>query len=78
MLKLTVTSIDTVHYAGDVDSVTVPGREGVMTILPHHAPLITPLLSGEIIIRVKGKEEKFVVSQGFLDIGKGETVILTE
>ncbi len=76
-MKLTISKIDKVLWAGDAESVTVPSTGGELTILAHHMPLITTLKAGTIIVKKKDeKPEKFEISSGFLEVGKTETVIL--
>ncbi|MCI0533241.1 F0F1 ATP synthase subunit epsilon [bacterium] len=78
MLNLTITTIDKILYKGGAKSVTVPAREGVMTVLPHHIPLITPLDSGIILVKPEGEgvAQAFEIKKGFLEVGKEETTIL--
>ena len=76
-MKLTISQIDKVLLSDDVESVTVPGTSGEMTVLAHHMPLITTLKRGTITVKHKeGKPEVFEIDSGFLEIGKTETVIL--
>lgn len=76
-MKLTISKIDQVLFSGEVESVTVPGRAGEMTVLLHHMPLITTLKTGKIVVTHQGgKQEEFSVTSGFLEVGKWETVIL--
>lgn len=75
-MKLTITEIDKILFFGDADSVRVPGKEGEMTILAHHMPLISTLGAGEIVVSSGEKIEIFPVVSGFIDIGKTETTIL--
>ena len=44
----------------EVDLVVLPGIEGELAILPGHAPLVTKLDSGQLLIRA-GKEEQNLV-----------------
>ena len=76
-MKLTISKIDKILWAGDAESVTVPGSAGEMTILAHHMPLITTLKAGKITVREQdGKKEEFTIPSGFLEVGKAESVIL--
>ncbi len=76
-MKLTISQIDKVLLSGDVESVTVPGASGEMTVLAHHMPLITTLKAGTITVKYKDKmPEEFLVASGFIEVGKTETVIL--
>lgn len=76
-MKLTISKIDKVLWSGDADSVTVPGTAGELTILAHHMPIITTLVSGKITVKyAEGSPEEFTIDSGFLEVGKEETVIL--
>lgn len=65
-------------FSGEVDSVSLPGSEGRMGILPNHAPLLTALGYGEIITYKDGKEEYFAVGGGFVEIQPTKVVILAD
>lgn len=76
-MKLTISKIDKVLWQGDAESVTVPSRGGILTILGHHMPLITILKEGSVIVKPKeGTPSEFPIQSGFLEVGKTETVIL--
>ena len=65
-------------YADDVEVLVAPGIEGELGILPHHAPLMTALQPGEIMIR-KGAEETYLaVSGGFLEVMGNQVTILAD
>ncbi|NCB97372.1 MAG: F0F1 ATP synthase subunit epsilon [Bacteroidia bacterium] len=58
-------------FKGEVTSVTVPGTEGLFTILDKHAPIISLLDSGRIIIRLaeSGDEKSFdVPDSGYVKV----------
>jgi F-type H+-transporting ATPase subunit epsilon len=61
-----------------VDEVVAPGREGELTVLPKHAPLLTMIQPG-IMRLVKGGEEVDVaVSGGFLEVRGDRVTILAD
>lgn len=61
-----------------VDSVTVPGREGELGILPGHAALISGLKSG-ILTYVKGGDmRKMVVAGGFVEVSNDRVSVLAD
>jgi F-type H+-transporting ATPase subunit epsilon len=62
----------------DVDMVVVPGSEGEMGILPRHAPVLTTLGFGELIVRKRGAEESFAIYGGVIDIRPGKVVVLAD
>ena len=65
--------------SGDVEQVLVPGAEGDMTVLAHHAPLLTTLRPGLLDIGLPGGEhQRFFIRGGFAEIGPSGLTILAE
>ncbi|NJN44531.1 MAG: F0F1 ATP synthase subunit epsilon, partial [Anaerolineae bacterium] len=54
-IRCEIVSQDRMVWEGDADMVTLPGTDGEMGILPHHAPLLSTLQFGVIKVRVKGQ-----------------------
>ena len=75
---LEIIALDKVAYEDDVDVVVLPGMDGQLGILPRHAPIITVLQPGEIIIRKGGEEFPFAVSGGFAQITPDRVIILAD
>ena len=61
-----------------VESVRVPGADGVVGILPRHAPLMTTLAPGELIMRKGEEEESFFVTGGFLEVRDNQVAVLAD
>ncbi len=62
----------------DVDMVVAPGAEGVVGILPRHAPLLTTLRPGAIRIKKDGGETAMSVGGGFLQVNADRVLILAD
>ena len=63
-------------FSGNVESVQLPGSEGEMTILPQHAPLITSLRPGIVVVTDAKGPHKIFVRGGFAEVNpKGLTVL---
>ena len=77
-LHLEIVTPERLAYSADVDIVMVPGIEGELGILPHHAPLITTLGVGELRIRKAGIEESFAIIGGFLQVRPDKVVVMAE
>jgi F-type H+-transporting ATPase subunit epsilon len=77
---LHVTIITATHsvFDGQADAVNAPGSEGRMTILPHHAPLLTTLDYGELRVREHGEEASIFVAGGFLEVNDNVVMILAD
>src|SRR4051794_626510 len=77
-LHLEIVTPERQAYEDDVDMVIVPGIEGELGILPHHAPLITTLGVGELRIKKGGAEESFAIVGGFLQVRPDKVVVMAE
>jgi F-type H+-transporting ATPase subunit epsilon len=62
----------------EADMVVAPGREGVLGILPRHAPLLTTLAPGEVRIKKDGQEVDIAVGGGFLQVANNRVLILAD
>lgn len=76
--RLDIVTAERAVYAEDVDMVIAPGIEGQLGILPHHAPLMTTLQSGELRIKKGGEEISLVISGGFLEVRPDRVVVLAD
>jgi F-type H+-transporting ATPase subunit epsilon len=77
-VKLDVVSAEGVVFSEDVDVVVAPGVEGQLGILPHHAPLMTMLQPGELLVR-KGETDFYLaITGGFLEVRPDRIIILAD
>jgi len=78
-LTLEITTPERTVVAQEADSVTIPTREGEITVLPNHAGLVGLVVPGALVVRNEGKESYLAVSGGALEILPGSRcVILTD
>ena len=62
-----------------VESVVIPGTEGEMTVMAHHAPVMTTVKPGVVTVKTAaGGEERYVVFGGFADILPSGCTLLAE
>jgi F-type H+-transporting ATPase subunit epsilon len=81
MKKLLVEIItpNKIGYKGEVSSITVPGTKGNFQILYNHAPIISSLEIGEIIIEANDSEkEYFATSGGTIEVVNNKVIVLAE
>ena len=60
------------------DMVIVPAIEGEMGVLPNHAPVLTTLTYGELVVRKEDAEERFAVYGGVVDVRPDKVVVLAD
>jgi F-type H+-transporting ATPase subunit epsilon len=77
-LLLEIVTPERLAYSDTVDAVNLPGIEGELGVLPHHAPLVSMLGVGELRIRKGGTEESFAIVGGFLQVRPDKVVVMAE
>jgi len=78
-LSLQIITPERVVFEEDgVDSVTLPGVEGELTVLPRHAPLMTALKPGPLTFRKAGGETDVALSGGFLEVRDDKVIVLAD
>ena len=77
--KFELVSPERLLVSEDVESVVIPGAEGEMTVMAHHAPVMTTIQPGVVTVKaVGGREERYVVFGGFADILPSGCTLLAE
>ena len=59
-------------------SVLIPGADGDLTVMADHAPVITTLRPGVLVVTSDAGEEKYAVFGGFAQISADATSVLAE
>src|SRR5207253_7931890 len=77
-LKLEIVTPEAKTFSDDVEMVTLPAVEGEMGVFPQHVPLVTQILSGEVIVRQKGQDSFLAVGDGFVEITATRVAIMTD
>jgi F-type H+-transporting ATPase subunit epsilon len=77
-MKVDIISAERIVYSDEVDVIIVPGVEGYLGILPHHAPMITAIKPGDITIRKDGAETILSVSGGFIEVMDNKVTVLAD
>jgi F-type H+-transporting ATPase subunit epsilon len=76
--KLEIVTAERMVFSDDVTALIAWGVEGQLGILPHHAPLMTMLQPGDLMIRKDREEEYLVISGGFLEVRPDKVIILAD
>ena len=77
-MHVTVISPEGSVFEGDSQSVVVPAFDGQVGILPRHAPFMTLLGAGTLVVRSEGDDRTFHVEGGFLQVTDDVVRIVTE
>ncbi len=76
--KLEIVTPEKMIYSGDVNAVLAWGVGGQLGILPYHAPLMTMLEPGDLVIKKGQEEENLTISGGFLEVRPDKVVVLAD
>ncbi|HVP81011.1 MAG TPA: F0F1 ATP synthase subunit epsilon [Thermodesulfobacteriota bacterium] len=76
--KLEIVTAEKMIFSDEVSAVLAWGVLGQLAILPHHAPLMTMLQPGDLMIRKDKEEEYVVISGGFLEVRPDKVIILAD
>lgn len=78
-MKLQIITPDKSIYNGEATSVVVPGSAGSFEILKSHAPIISTLDDGKVIIRQsKSAEETIYIKGGVVEVLDDKVTVLAE
>ena len=78
-MTLEILTPDKTVYEGEATSVTLPGASGGFEILNNHAPIISTLNDGKLIIRGgAAKEETFFIKGGVVEAINNKITVLAE
>lgn len=68
---------DHIVFQGDVEMVIAPGANGTLGVLPRHAPLMTVIVPGELVVKLPGNQERyFAVGGGFMEVRPDKVTLL--
>ncbi|MGI4751185.1 MAG: ATP synthase F1 subunit epsilon [Janthinobacterium lividum] len=79
-MTLEIITPDKKYFDGEIVSVIVPGSVGSFEVLNNHAPIISTLDHGKIVIRthVNAKTQTFFIKGGVIEVLNNKVILLAE
>jgi len=77
-IRCEIVTVERLVYEDDVDSVLAPAVMGEIQILPDHAPLITALEPGELVVEKRGETEYFAIGGGYLEVLTNKVTVMAD
>jgi F-type H+-transporting ATPase subunit epsilon len=77
-IRFDLVSPEKLLFAGEVGQVDLPGAEGDLGVLFGHAPLVTALRPGIIVIHRDAGDLRVVVVGGFAEVGPTALTVLAD
>ena len=78
-MKIEIITPDKKVFDGEVQSVRVPGKKGSFQVLKDHAPIISTLENGPVIIvDMANNESIFEINGGVIEVKANKIILLAE
>lgn len=78
-VQVEVVSPQRILYSGEVNMVSIPATDGYMGIMGKHAPLLSTLDIGEVILHEDGGEQTSIaISGGVVEVRPDKVIILAD
>jgi len=76
--KFELVSPEKVLFSGEASEVIVPGMDGLFTVLPGHAPFISTLRPGTLIIKLPNGDRRIYVRGGVAEVEPASLTVLAQ
>jgi len=78
-MKIEIITPERKVFEGDIRSVRIPGRKGSFQVLKDHAPIVSTLENGPVIIVDSlDKELRFEIDGGVIEVKQNKIILLAE
>ncbi|MCU0461303.1 MAG: ATP synthase F1 subunit epsilon [Bacteroidales bacterium] len=78
-MKIEIITPDKNIYEGDIASIRVPGKKGSFQVLKDHAPIISTLENGPVImVDQEGKQVRYEINGGVIEVKHNKIILLAE
>jgi F-type H+-transporting ATPase subunit epsilon len=78
MIKFELVTPERVVFRTEIDQVTLPTKEGEITVLQNHVALVAELVPGVAHLKRGAEEEDVAVSGGFIQIAENRIRVLAD
>ncbi|MDO9579985.1 MAG: ATP synthase F1 subunit epsilon [Bacteroidales bacterium] len=78
-MKIEIITPDKKVFDGEIKSVRVPGKKGSFQVLKDHAPIISTLDNGlVVVVDQEGKEIIFEINGGIIEVKANKIILLAD
>ncbi|HAM09222.1 MAG: ATP synthase F1 subunit epsilon [Bacteroidetes bacterium GWE2_41_25] len=78
-MKIEIITPEKKVFEGDIKSVRVPGKKGSFQVLKDHAPIVSTLENGQVImVDMDGKESTFEINGGVIEVKANKIILLAD
>lgn len=78
-MRIDIITPDKKVFEGEIKSVRVPGKKGSFQVLKDHAPIISTLENGPVImVDQDGNQQIFEVTGGVIEVKANKIILLAD
>lgn len=78
-MHLEIITPDKKVFAGEANAVTFPGTEGQFQVLNNHAPLVSTLAVGDVVVETAAAaKQTYRIDGGVVEVLKNKVLVLAE
>lgn len=77
-MNLDIITPDKSVYSGEASAITFPGTEGQFQVLNNHAPLVSTLGKGDVVVETGSSRKIYTIDGGIVEILKNRVLVLAE
>lgn len=75
-MHIEIITPDKTLFNGEADSITLPGTDGTFQLLNNHAPIISSLVKGTVVVKHQNNIEQIEISGGVVEVQKNKVIVL--
>lgn len=78
-MKIEIITPDKKVFEGEIKSVRVPGKKGSFQVLKDHAPIVSTLENGPVImVDMEGNESVYDINGGVIEVKANKIILLAD
>ena len=77
-MTLEIITPDRKVFSGEASAVTFPGSQGQFQVLNNHAPLVSTLARGPVVVQTATGQQSFTVDGGVVEVLQNKVLVLAE
>lgn len=77
-MKVEIISPDKTIFEGEATSLRLPGKDGSFGVLNNHAPIISSLGEGSVMLNTDQGEKSFEINGGVVEVLHNKVIVLAD
>jgi F-type H+-transporting ATPase subunit epsilon len=75
-MQVEIITPDTTLFSGEAESVTLPGAAGNFQVLNNHAPIVSSLVKGNVVVKSVKGINIIEISGGVVEASNNKVIVL--